>query len=539
MPVERLDGDEGFAEVFFDDVFVADTDVLGEPEQGWRVAMATTGSERGLTLRAPGRFLATAQRLIDLYREEVHTADPALRDRLVTAYIDAEAYRWQTFQTVTRIVDGGDPGAESSMVKLFWSELDVRLHEMALELLGPHAELVDGDFAAWMKGYEFALAGPIYAGTNEIQRNVVAERVLGLPRAMRFAFDDEQLAFRDAVRDLLDKECAPARLREAWTNESGRVPGLWAQLVEMGVVGMLAPQAAGGLGLSEVDLVLLLEETGRHAVPEPIVETAAVAVPLLAAAGDARLADVATGADVAAVGPLDEYAVWADTTRFLLIFDDDDAHLLEATAATREPRASVDGARRLSWIDADLGDATRVGATGAARSRVEPGCARRRRPAVRARGPHARPHRGLRQGAPPVRRPDRLVPGGEAPPRERARRSRVRPPARLPGGVVPARTADAERRRPRLDGEDPGRRGRPHHRPRRAAMPRRDRLHHRVRPAPLHETHVGTGPDLGRRRLAPQPGRKRDPVTTPDGRGTRASLNHQYGGPTTHQGGMR
>jgi alkylation response protein AidB-like acyl-CoA dehydrogenase len=179
--VERLDGDEGFAEVFLDDVFVPDHDVLGAPNQGWAVAMATTGSERGLTLRSPGRFLATAQRLIDLYH---HTRgdDPDLRDRLVAAYIDAEAYRWQTFATVTRLVEGIGAGAESSMVKVFWSELDVRLHEIALDLLGPHAELLDGDWAAWMKGYEFALAGPIYAGTNEIQRNVIAERVLGLPR---------------------------------------------------------------------------------------------------------------------------------------------------------------------------------------------------------------------------------------------------------------------------------------------------------------------------------------------------------------------
>jgi alkylation response protein AidB-like acyl-CoA dehydrogenase len=100
----------------------------------------------------------------------------------VRAYIDAEAYRWQTFWTVTRLVEGIGAGAESSMVKVFWSELDVRLHELALELLGPHAELLDGDTAAWMKGYEFALAGPIYAGTNEIQRNVIAERVLGMPR---------------------------------------------------------------------------------------------------------------------------------------------------------------------------------------------------------------------------------------------------------------------------------------------------------------------------------------------------------------------
>jgi alkylation response protein AidB-like acyl-CoA dehydrogenase len=179
-PVERLDGDEGFAEVFFEDVFVPDADVLGEPHQGWAVAMATTGSERGLTLRSPGRFMATAQRLVDLARER--GADTERRDRIVAAWIDAEAYRWQTFWTVTRLTEGARTGAESSLVKVFWSELDVTLHELALDLLGERAEIVDGPDSGWMKGYEFALAGPIYAGTNEIQRNVIAERVLGLPR---------------------------------------------------------------------------------------------------------------------------------------------------------------------------------------------------------------------------------------------------------------------------------------------------------------------------------------------------------------------
>jgi alkylation response protein AidB-like acyl-CoA dehydrogenase len=176
----RLDGDEGFAEVFLDDVLVPDDLVLGGVDEGWRVAMATTGSERGLTLRSPGRFLAAAARLIDLARtSDASTADPRLRHDVVDAYIDAEAYQLQTLQTVTRISDGGSPGAESSLTKLFWSDLDVRLHETALRHLGPDAELDDN---GWMKGYQFALSGPIYAGTNEIQRNVVAERVLGLPR---------------------------------------------------------------------------------------------------------------------------------------------------------------------------------------------------------------------------------------------------------------------------------------------------------------------------------------------------------------------
>ncbi len=181
--VERLDGDDGFAEVFFDDAFVADDMVLGDVDMGWKVAMATTGSERGLTLRSPGRFLATATKLIELADSLPSAATPQMKDRIAQAWIDAHAYRWQTFWTVTNLVAGGSAGPESSMVKVFWSELDIRLHEIALELLGPHAELVDGEFAHWMKGYQFALSGPIYAGTNEIQRNVIGERVMGLPRA--------------------------------------------------------------------------------------------------------------------------------------------------------------------------------------------------------------------------------------------------------------------------------------------------------------------------------------------------------------------
>jgi alkylation response protein AidB-like acyl-CoA dehydrogenase len=185
-PVGRLDGDAGFAEVFLEDAFVPDRDVLGGVNEGWNVAMATTSSERGLSLRSPGRFLATAARLVDLYRRSKERADPVLRNKVVEAWMDAEAYQLYTLQTVTRVMEGGAIGAESSINKIFWSEMDVRMHQAALELLGERAELDAGTSAenggTWMKGFEFALAGPIYAGTNEIQRNVIAERVLGLPR---------------------------------------------------------------------------------------------------------------------------------------------------------------------------------------------------------------------------------------------------------------------------------------------------------------------------------------------------------------------
>ena len=176
----RLDGDEGFAEVFFDDAFLADDAlpggvVLGEVDQGWSVAMATTSSERGLTLRSPGRFMATADRLVDLWQMG---AGEGLDDRVVRCWMAAEAYRLHTLQTVTGSVEGRPAGAETSLTKIWWSELDVALHETALDLLGVEAEL-EGD---WSKGWQFSLSGPIYAGTNEIQRNIAAERVLGLPR---------------------------------------------------------------------------------------------------------------------------------------------------------------------------------------------------------------------------------------------------------------------------------------------------------------------------------------------------------------------
>jgi alkylation response protein AidB-like acyl-CoA dehydrogenase len=178
--VRRLDGEPGFAEVFCDGVFVPDRDVLGEVHKGWDVAMATASSERGLSLRSPGRFLAAADRLVELCRrrQAVAPVDARLRDEVAQAWMDAQAYRLYTLATVTRLQDGGTLGAEASLNKIFWSELDVRLHRTALALLGRDGEL-DG---AWMRGFEFALAGPIYAGTNEIQRNVVAERLLGLPR---------------------------------------------------------------------------------------------------------------------------------------------------------------------------------------------------------------------------------------------------------------------------------------------------------------------------------------------------------------------
>ncbi|WP_086771521.1 acyl-CoA dehydrogenase family protein [Streptomyces bobili] len=179
-PVGRLDGRPAFAEIFLDEVFVPDEDVIGEPGQGWRIAMATAADERGLTLRSPGRFLASAERLRALWRER-GSPDRA-REKVADALIGARAYQLFTFAAASRYLSGEPLGPESSLNKVFWSEYDLALHENALDLLDGEGESADTD---WAERYVFALAGPIYAGTNEIQRDIIAERLLGLPKGRR------------------------------------------------------------------------------------------------------------------------------------------------------------------------------------------------------------------------------------------------------------------------------------------------------------------------------------------------------------------
>ncbi|MDT0480726.1 acyl-CoA dehydrogenase family protein [Streptomyces doebereineriae] len=179
-PIRRLDGKPAFAELFLDEVFVPDEDVIGEPGRGWRIAMSTAGNERGLMLRSPGRFLAAADRLYDLWQSQ--GSPQATRTRVADALIGARAYQLFTYAAASRFLEGETLGPESSLNKVFWSEYDIALTETALDLLGEEGEMADTD---WSERYVFSLAGPIYAGTNEIQRDIIAERLLGLPKGRR------------------------------------------------------------------------------------------------------------------------------------------------------------------------------------------------------------------------------------------------------------------------------------------------------------------------------------------------------------------
>jgi len=188
-PIKQLNGLPGFAEVFFDDVRVPTFNRIGEEGEGWSIAMATAGFERGLMLRSPARFQQAAKRLLNLYRRKRNDIiDLSIEDSVVRCYLDAEAYALSTYQTASRLQAGGSIGAEASCNKIFWSELDLRIQSTALNLLGAASELMpdelddDDEAGVWVDGFLFAQSGPIYAGTNEIQRNIIAERVLGMPR---------------------------------------------------------------------------------------------------------------------------------------------------------------------------------------------------------------------------------------------------------------------------------------------------------------------------------------------------------------------
>ncbi len=188
-PIAQLNGQAGFAEIFFDDVRVPVENRLGDEGAGWNIAMSTAGFERGLLLRSPARFQATAESLIKLYLANRDSADrdPALRDAVMRAWMEAEAYALATYQTASLLKAGSRIGPESSTNKISWSEMDRQMHETALAILGARAELMPhapdaGDVGQWLDGFLFSTAGSIYAGANEIQRNIIAERMLGMPR---------------------------------------------------------------------------------------------------------------------------------------------------------------------------------------------------------------------------------------------------------------------------------------------------------------------------------------------------------------------
>ncbi|MGO8947996.1 MAG: acyl-CoA dehydrogenase [Ktedonobacterales bacterium] len=192
-PLVQMTGEAEFAELFFDDVRVPVENLVGSLNQGWMVALTTLMHERGtLSFSIIVTFEQRLQALIELGRRStLHGApalkDPQVRQRLARLYTDVKTFKLNTMRQVATLGQGNLPGPEGSLLKLHWSELNQRLVELAFELEGPYSSLapdsVDAPFEGrWQYEYLRARGNTIEAGTSEVQRNIVAERVLGLPR---------------------------------------------------------------------------------------------------------------------------------------------------------------------------------------------------------------------------------------------------------------------------------------------------------------------------------------------------------------------
>jgi len=185
-PIKQMTGGGEFGEIFLSGAEVDEQDVVGTPADGWKIAMAVFGFERG-GLGQAARFERAVDDLASLARDRGAGADPTMRQRIAQARIEAHVFRLIGLRNLTRAQHGHAPGPEASVTKLYWSEMDKRLQETAIGVEGMYGALAPGSEQAvedgrWQYAWMWAQAETIYAGSSEIQRNIIAERVLGLPR---------------------------------------------------------------------------------------------------------------------------------------------------------------------------------------------------------------------------------------------------------------------------------------------------------------------------------------------------------------------
>ncbi len=193
-PLRQMTGEAEFNEMFFDDLHVPRENLLGPLNEGWRVATTTLMNERGTSaLATVMRYRIVFDEIVDLARTTLHnglpaTQDPVIRQQLAQFYVDLEMMRFTAYRTFSKILKGGNLGPEGSISKLAWSELNQRMMDLVMSLEGPASQLMRGSPHAveggrWQHHFLRSRANTIEAGTSEIQRNIIAERVLGLPRA--------------------------------------------------------------------------------------------------------------------------------------------------------------------------------------------------------------------------------------------------------------------------------------------------------------------------------------------------------------------
>ena len=321
-PIKQMSGAAEFCEDFLDGVRSPLFNVIGGLNNGWRVAMTTLGHERGgrATVAHLG-FEREFWELVETARKRGKTADPLVRQRLAWAYTQVELMRYSGLRTLAQLAAGRPPGPEASVAKLFWSEYHKRLGEIAIGIEGADGLLrPDGDgypVSSWQSVFLSSRAGTIYSGTSEIQRNIIGERALGLPkeprvcgasglealspdgharsgirngrpeRSMLMGVSAEQQELRASVRRFLADRAPLRRVRELMETEDGTDPGVWEQAgAQLGLQGLAIPAGYGGAGFTFAEQAIVLEEFGAALYGGPYLASAVLAATALLASPD-------------------------------------------------------------------------------------------------------------------------------------------------------------------------------------------------------------------------------------------------------------
>lgn len=321
-PLRDAAGGRHFAEVFLDDVRVPVANRVGDEGEGWSIMRTSLGHERATAFLADEfKYRTTVDKVVRLAIEQGYHDDVVVRQRIAELETDVATIATNSARALGAVLRGEDPGGVASINRLVKSEFEQRMHQLALRLTGPDAVLggrspgaVDG--GRWTHGYLMTRASTIGAGTAEIQRNTIAESVLGLPshrgegrrepvaapgRPLA-ATDSDETAVRETVSDLMADLVTPDVLLSGETDRAQ----VWSSLVDFGLPGLAAPEEWGGAGAHPGLLCAAVEEAAHHLAPVPLVPTLSALALLTEVGAQTSARRIIDGARAVVAVPIDD-----------------------------------------------------------------------------------------------------------------------------------------------------------------------------------------------------------------------------------------
>jgi acyl-CoA dehydrogenase len=325
-PLRDISGAAHFAEVFFDDVAVPVENRVGDEGAGWSIMRTSLGHERATAFLADEfKYRRTADRVVELVASRQLDHDPLVRQDIARLESGVRTIAANSARALAAVLRGEDPGGVASVNRLVKSEFEQHLHALALRAVGPYAALGSRapdavDNGRWTFGYLMSRATTIGAGTAEIQRNTIAESVLGLPshrgEGVRTAAvtpgaplavpEEDERELRDVLAKTLAAKVDVATLLDRKRPIDASDPAVWSALVEFGLPGLTVAESLGGGGARPRLLYAAIEEAGKALAPAPLVPTVTALNVAVQCAAKGLVQRIAAGAPAAFTVPLND-----------------------------------------------------------------------------------------------------------------------------------------------------------------------------------------------------------------------------------------